>query len=524
MAIVTAPTVAPTRGTVHRNLSTPALVEEALARGEGKLAANGALVVATGERTGRSPKDRYVIDTPEVHSDVWWGEVNVAMDEARFERLFERVKTHLALRDQFVFDGFAGADPQYRLPVRIITEKAWHSLFGRTLFLRPTRADLETHRPEYTVIDACECLADPALDGTRSGTFVVLSFSRKMVLIGGTHYGGEIKKSIFAVMNWLLPQKGVFPMHCSANVGQRGDTALFFGLSGTGKTTLSADPQRRLIGDDEHGWSDRGVFNFEGGCYAKVIRLSRENEPQIYDAIRFGSILENVAFDEETRAVDYESDKITENTRATYPVEHIAGCVIPGVGGHPENIMFLAADAFGILPPIARLTPAQAMFHFLSGYTAKVAGTEAGITEPTTTFSACFGAPFLPLHPARYAKMLGEKLARHPTRVFLVNTGWTGGPYGVGKRMSIRHTRALISAALSGELDRVETVQDPLFGFAIPKSCPDVPEEVLNPRNTWQDKSAYDEKAKHLAALFVKNFDKYRSEAPPEVIAAQPKI
>jgi len=524
MAIVTAPTVAPTRGTVYRNLSTPALIEEALSRGEGKLAANGALIVATGERTGRSPKDRYVVDTPDVHADVWWGEVNIAIDEARFERLFERVKAHLALRDQFVFDGFAGADPQYRLPVRIITEKAWHSLFGRTLFLRPTRADLETHRPEYTVIDACECLADPALDGTRSGTFVVLSFNRKMVLIGGTHYGGEIKKSIFAVMNWLLPKKGVFPMHCSANVGRAGDTALFFGLSGTGKTTLSADPERRLIGDDEHGWSDSGVFNFEGGCYAKVIRLSRENEPQIYDAIKFGSIIENVVFDEDTRAVDYESDKITENTRATYPVEHIENCVIPGVGGHPENIMFLAADAFGILPPIARLTPAQAMFHFLSGYTAKVAGTEAGITEPTTTFSACFGAPFLPLHPARYAKMLGEKLSQHKTRVFLVNTGWTGGPYGVGKRMSIRHTRALISAALNGELDRVETVADPLFGFAIPKSCPEVPAEVLNPRNTWPDKSAYDERARHLAGLFVKNFDKYRSEAPPEVIAAQPKI
>jgi phosphoenolpyruvate carboxykinase (ATP) len=524
MATLTAPTITPTRGNVFRNLSTPLLVEQALARGEGKLASNGALVVGTGDRTGRSPKDRYVVDTPDVHGDVWWGDVNIAIDEARFERLFEKVKAHLALRDQFVFDGYAGADPEYRLPVRIITEKAWHSLFGRTLFLRPTRADLEAHRADYTVIDACECLADPATDGTRSNTFVILSFSRKMVLIGGTQYGGEIKKSIFAVMNWLLPKRGVFPMHCSANIGKAGDTALFFGLSGTGKTTLSADPERRLIGDDEHGWSDRGVFNFEGGCYAKVIRLSRENEPQIYDAIKFGSVLENVMIDEETREVAYDSDKITENTRATYPVEHIANCVIPGVGGHPQNIMFLAADAFGILPPIARLSSAQAMFHFLSGYTAKVAGTEAGITEPTTTFSACFGAPFLPLHPARYARMLGEKLDRHKTRVFLVNTGWTGGPYGIGKRMSIQHTRALISSALNGELDRVEMQPDPIFGFAVPKSCPGVPADVLNPRNTWADKNAYDEKAKHLASLFVKNFDKYRSEAPPEVIAAQPKV
>jgi len=524
MATLTAPTITPTRGQVFRNLSTPQLVEQALARGEGKLASNGALAVWTGDRTGRSPKDRFVVDSPDVHGDVWWGDVNVAIDEARFDRLFEKVKAHLAQRDQFVFDGYAGADPEYRLPVRIITEKAWHSLFGRTLFLRPTRAELEGHRAEYTVIDACECFADPATDGTRTGTFVILSFTRKMVLIGGTNYGGEIKKSIFAVMNWLLPRRGVFPMHCSANIGKSGDTALFFGLSGTGKTTLSADPNRRLIGDDEHGWSDRGVFNFEGGCYAKVIRLSRENEPQIYDAIKFGSLLENVVMDEETRDIAYDSDKITENTRATYPVEHISNCVIPGVGGHPQNIMFLAADAFGILPPIARLSKAEAMFHFLSGYTAKIAGTEAGITEPTTTFSACFGAPFLPLHPARYAKMLGDKLERHKTRVFLVNTGWTGGAYGTGKRMSIQHTRALISAALNGELDRVETEPHPIFGFGVPKSCPGVPSEVLNPRNTWTDKNGYDEKAKHLAGLFVKNFDKYRSEAPPEVIAAQPKV
>ncbi len=523
MATVAAPLPTPTQGRIFRNLSSAALVEQALARSEGKLAANGALVVTTGERTGRSPKDRFVMDTPDVHDGIWWGDVNVPIDEAKFDRLFEKVKAHLASRDQFVFDGFAGADPAYRLPVRIITEKAWHSLFARTLFIRPTAAELDAHRPEYTVINACTCLADPATDGTKSGAFIVLSFKRKMVIIGGTQYGGETKKSIFAVMNWLLPERGVFPMHCSANVGKSSDVCLFFGLSGTGKTTLSADPARNLIGDDEHGWSDQGVFNFEGGCYAKAIRLSRENEPQIWDAIKFGSIVENAVMDDATRGIDYDSDKITENTRATYPVEHIAGCVIPGVGGHPQNIMFLACDAFGVLPPIARLSPAQAMFHFMSGYTAKVAGTEAGITEPTTTFSTCFGAPFLPRHPARYAKLLGEKLQQHGTRVFLVNTGWSGGPLGVGKRMPIKHTRALISAAISGELDRMPSVADPVFGFQVPSSCPGVPSEILTPRNTWPDKAAYDEKAKHLASLFVKNFEKYKSEASPEVIAAGPK-
>jgi phosphoenolpyruvate carboxykinase (ATP) len=524
MSTVTAALPTPTKGRVHRNLSSAILLEEALRRGEGKLAANGALVVTTGERTGRSPKDRYVVDTPDVHGGVWWGEVNAPIDEARFERLFEKVKAHLSTRDQFVFDGFAGADSGHRLPVRIITEKAWHSLFARTLFIRPTPADLEAHRPEYTVINACTCLADPAADGTKSGTFIVLSFKHKMVLIGGTQYAGETKKSIFAVMNWLLPERGVFPMHCSANVGARGDTCLFFGLSGTGKTTLSADPARRLIGDDEHGWSGDGVFNFEGGCYAKAIRLSREQEPQIFDAIKFGSIVENVVVDEATRAIDYNSDVITENTRATYPVEHIENCVIPGVGGHPENIMFLACDASGVLPPIARLSPAQAMFHFMSGYTAKVAGTEAGITEPTTTFSACFGAPFLPRHPARYAKLLGERLQEHGSRVFLVNTGWSGGPFGIGKRMSIHHTRALITAALAGDLDRVPMAADPVFGFQVPQSCPGVPDEVLTPRNTWADKAAYDEKARHLASLFAKNFEKYKSEASPEVIAAGPRV
>ena len=522
MSTQTAPLEIPTSGQVLRNLSTPALVEQALTRGEGHLASNGALIVGTGERTGRSPGDRFVVDTPGVHDDIWWGKVNVATDEATFDKLLAKVKAHLSDRDQFVFDGFAGAHPEHRLPVRIITEKAWHSLFSRTLFVRPTAEELASHRPEFTVINACGLLADPATDGTNSGVFVVLNLERKMVIVGGTQYGGETKKSIFAVMNYLLPQQGVFPMHCSANVGEHGDTALFFGLSGTGKTTLSADPKRRLIGDDEHGWGDDGVFNFEGGCYAKVIRLSEKAEPQIYRAIRFGSIVENVVTDDR-RVIDYDDDSITENTRGTYPVEHIENCVIPGVGGHPENVLFLTADAFGVLPPIARLTPGQAMFHFISGYTAKVAGTEAGVTEPTATFSACFGAPFLPLHPTRYARMLGEKMERHGSNVWLVNTGWSGGPYGEGERMSIHHTRALITAALNGDLDGVETENDPTFHFAVPKSCPGVPDEVLRPRNTWADPEAYDAKAKHLAELFVKNFETYAPEASEDVIAAQPR-
>jgi phosphoenolpyruvate carboxykinase (ATP) len=498
------------------------LVEQALARGEGVLASNGALLVTTGERTGRSPNDRFVVDTPDVHGEIWWGKVNIPISEAHFDKLYAKVEAHLAKSDQFVFDGFAGADPRYRLPVRVIAVKAWHGLFARTLFVRPTPEELASHSPEFTVIHAGDLLATPSEHGTSSGVFVILSLTRRIVIIGGTQYGGEIKKSIFSVMNYLLPKRGVFPMHCSANIGADGDTALFFGLSGTGKTTLSADPDRRLIGDDEHGWSDRGVFNFEGGCYAKVIKLSAEAEPQIYNAIRFGSIVENVVVDG-NRVPDYDDGSITENTRTTYPVEHIENCVIPGVGGHPRNVMFLTADAFGVLPPIARLTPAQAMYHFISGYTAKLAGTEAGVTEPTATFSACFGAPFLPLHPTRYAKMLGENMKKHGTNVWLVNTGWSGGAYGVGKRMSIRHTRALITAALGGELAGVEYESDPVFGVAVPRSCPGVPSEVLTPRNTWKDKAAYDAKARQLAGLFVKNFEAYRSEASADVVAAAPK-
>ncbi len=512
------------RGAVLWNAPSARLVEEALARGEGFLAANGALVVRTGARTGRSPKDRFLVEEPETKGSILWGPVNFPFAREKFAPLVDRARAHLSERDLFVVDGFAGADPAYRLPVRMVAEKAWHALFARTLFLRPTREDLADFHPGFTVVNACGLAADPARDGTRTDAFVILSFEQRLVVIGGTQYGGEMKKSIFSVLNYILPDRGVFPMHCSANVGRAGDTALFFGLSGTGKTTLSADPERRLIGDDEHGWSDRGIFNFEGGCYAKCIKLSKEAEPQIHGAIRFGSVLENVVVDEATREIDYDDGSITENTRATYPVDFIDNCVIPGVGGHPKTIMFLTCDASGVLPPIARLTPEQAMYHFLSGYTAKVAGTEAGVTEPEATFSTCFGAPFLPRHPSEYARLLGERLRRHHATVYLVNTGWSGGPYGVGKRMSIRLTRALVSAALSGALADAPTAPHPVFGVHVPKAVAGVPSEVLDPRSTWGDGAAYDEKARHLARLFTQNFEKYREHAGPEIAAAGPRV
>jgi phosphoenolpyruvate carboxykinase (ATP) len=513
-----------TKGQTHMNLSSAVLVEHALRRGEGVLASNGALVVKTGPRTGRSPDDRFVVEEPSTKRDIWWGKVNRPIAPEAFEALLVKVRAHLATRDIYVFDGFAGAHPQHKLPVRVIAEKAWHALFARTLFLRPTPEELQHHEPRFTVIDACEYRADPKRDGTRSDVFIALSFERRLVLIGGTHYAGEIKKSIFSVLNYLLPHEGVFPMHCSTNVGPGGDTALFFGLSGTGKTTLSADPGRRLVGDDEHGWSDDGVFNFEGGCYAKCIRLSSEAEPQIWNAVRFGSVLENVVASEGSREPDYDDGSVTENTRATYPLDFIQNAVASGRAGHPHTIMFLAADAFGVLPPIARLTPEQAMFHFLSGYTAKLAGTEAGVTEPQATFSACFGAPFLPRHPSVYARMLGERIARYQARVFLVNTGWTGGTYGVGRRMSIAHTRALVRAALEGWLDRQDFAPDPIFGFGIPADCPGVPPEVLHPRSTWADPAAYDLKAHELAKRFLENFEQYKAEADKGVIAAAPHV
>jgi phosphoenolpyruvate carboxykinase (ATP) len=510
------------RRDVHHNLPVAGLVEHALRRNEGALVRSGALATTTGARTGRSPDAKFTVDEPGIHDDIWWGSVNRPITPEAFERLRRKVADYLSDRELYVFDGFAGADPEYRLAVRVVNEKAWHNLFAHQLFLRPVPSELGSHRPEFTILHAPELEADVEEDGIGSTAFVLLSLARGLILIGGTHYAGEMKKSIFTVMNWLMPRRSVLPMHCSANIGRAGDTALFFGLSGTGKTTLSADPQRRLIGDDEHGWSGEGVFNFEGGCYAKCIGLSQEKEPEIWAAIRFGSVVENVVFDEATRSVDYGDDTITENTRAGYPVDYIPGAVIPGVGGHPRAIVFLTADAFGVLPPISRLSREQAMYHFISGYTAKVAGTEAGVTEPKATFSACFGSPFLPLHPTRYAEMLGERLDQHATSVWLVNTGWTGGPYGEGHRMELEHTRAMVSAALAGELDRASYSRHPIFRVDVPDSVPDVPDRVLDPRATWHDQDAYDEKARHLARLFHENFEKF-GDVSRDIAEAGPK-
>ena len=506
---------------VHRNLHPSALVERSLCRGEGtRLASNGALVGWTGKRTGRSPKDKFTVKDPRTADKVYWGEVNQAFEPEKFDALYRRVLEHLKGRELFTQDLFAGADPEYRLPIRTINEFAWHNLFVRQLFIRPSEEELKSHTPEFTVVAAPTFLADPKRDGTRSEVFILVNFTRKLVLIGGTQYAGEMKKSIFGVMNFLLPERGVFPMHCSANVGQDGVTALFFGLSGTGKTTLSADPERWLIGDDEHGWSDRGIFNFEGGCYAKCIKLSRESEPQIWNAIRFGCVLENVVLKPGSAEPDYDSDSFTENTRAAYPVDFIDNAVIPGSGGHPKNVVFLTADAFGVLPPISRLTKEQAMYHFLSGYTAKVAGTEAGVTEPQATFSTCFGAPFLPLRPNVYAEMLGRRLHDHTAECWLVNTGWTGGKYGVGKRMSLPYTRAMVHAAVDGKLSKGQFATESAFGLRIPTSCPGVPPELLNPRNAWKDKDAYDRMASELAERFAKNFEKF--DVPEAIREAGP--
>ncbi|CAN5231181.1 phosphoenolpyruvate carboxykinase (ATP) [soil metagenome] len=512
--------VIPSEDAFH-NLSAPELVEHAIRRSEGILVYSGALRTTTGERTGRSPDAKYTVDDPEVTDRIWWGPVNRKFDPDAFQRMHDKVAAHLSQRPVYVFDGFAGADPGHRLPVRVVNEHAWHNLFAHQIFLRPTAEELDLHEPGFTILHAPDLLADPDEDGTGDEAFVLVSFARRLILIGGTQYAGEIKKSIFGVMNYLMPHEGVLPMHCSANIGGTGDVALFFGLSGTGKTTLSADPERRLIGDDEHGWSDDGVFNFEGGCYAKCIKLSAEKEPQIWAAIRFGAVVENVVVDEETRRVDWDSDEITENTRAAYPVDFIPGAMIPGIGGHPNTILFLTADAFGVLPPIARLTREQAMYHFVSGYTAKVAGTEKGVTEPKAAFSACFGAPFLPLHPTRYAEMLGERIDAHGSSVYLVNTGWTGGPYGEGHRMELGHTRAMVSAALEGALENASFTPHPVFGVEVPDRCPDVPPEVLDPRNTWGDKDAYDAKAKDLARRFRENFGKFEGVSK-KIAAAGP--
>ena len=507
--------------TVNRNLRSGTLVEHAIRRKEGLLADNGALAAYTGKFTGRTPKDKFTVKDPITADKVNWGEVNQAFDPEKFDALFERVVEFLRGRELYVQDLYAGADPQYRLPIRVFNQYAWHNLFARALFVRPTNEELKTHQQEFTILSAPEFQADPQRDGTRSEAFIIVNFTRRVVLIGGTKYAGEMKKSIFGVMNFLLPDRNVFPMHCSANVGKHGDTALFFGLSGTGKTTLSADPERLLIGDDEHGWSPTGIFNFEGGCYAKCIKLSKENEPQIWNAIRFGSVLENVTLDPETHVPDYNDDSRTENTRAAYPVDFIEGAVIPGIGTHPKTVIFLTADAFGVLPPISRLTPEQAMYHFLSGYTAKVAGTEAGVKEPQPNFSTCFGSPFLPLRPKVYAEMLGRRLQEHDAQCWLVNTGWFGGPYGVGSRMKLSYTRAMVRAAIEGELADVPFVVEPSFGFTIPKSCPGVPPEFLDARGAWADKAAYDKAAADLSARFARNFEKF--QVPENIRAAGPK-
>ncbi|MGH7567383.1 MAG: phosphoenolpyruvate carboxykinase (ATP) [Gemmatimonadales bacterium] len=523
-ATIEASGLAPQRA-VHWNLTPPELYEHAVRRGEGTLAANGPFCAVTTPHTGRSPHDKFVVQEPGSSDHIWWGKVNQPLSPEHAERLHRDVLRHLNWQELFVRDVFAGADPEYRLPIRFVTPNAWHALFLYNMFLRPSLSELHGFAPGFQVLHAPEFHADPAVHGTKTGTFIVVHFARKTILIGGTRYAGELKKSIFTILNYLLPRHGVLAMHCSANVGEAGEVALFFGLSGTGKTTLSADPERRLIGDDEHGWSDQGVFNFEGGCYAKVIRLSRDGEPEIYATTRtFGTVLENVVVDPETRAIDLDADTITENTRASYPIHFIPNHIPGGMAGHPRHIVFLTCDAFGVMPPIARLSAPQAMYHFLSGYTAKVAGTERGVTEPRETFSACFGAPFLPLHPHVYADMLGQKIARHGVQCWLVNTGWTGGPFGKGHRMRLSHTRALIRAALAGRLDRVPTATEPVFGVEVPSRVPGgVPDEILVPKNTWADPSAYDAQAARLAGLFRQNFEQFRDKVHAAVREAGPR-
>lgn len=496
-----------TAGTIYKNLPIAQLVEHAVVSGD-KLADNGALVAYTGKYTGRTPKDKATVREPGSEGNIWWDN-NAEIDEDTFAKLLAKANNYIQGKALYQIDTFGGADPDHRIAVRFLVERPYHALFIKQLLIRPNQSELASFDPDWTVVDLCNLQADPATDGTRSEAVIALNFAAKTVLIFGTHYAGEMKKSVFTILNYLLPLKGVLSMHCSANIGPAGDTALFFGLSGTGKTTLSADPNRGLIGDDEHGWTENGVFNFEGGCYAKCIKLSKEGEPQIWDAIKFGAVLENVIIDDQ-RHPNYDDGSLTENTRCAYPIEHIENAVLPSVGGHPKNIFFLTCDAFGVLPPISRLSPEQAMFHFLNGYTAKVAGTEAGITEPQTTFSTCFGAPFLPLRPKVYAELLAEKMQKHGARVWLVNTGWTGGPYGVGHRMSLKHTRALLQAALNGDLENATFSKDPVFGIDVPTSCPNVPSEILAPRNTWADKSAYDAKAHELFALFQKNYEKFQ--------------
>ncbi len=507
------------------NLSPEKLAKISVEKGMATKADSGALNVLTGKFTGRSPKDRFIVKDDITKDSVWWGNINIPFDADKFDVLYDKVVAYLSNKDIYVRDAYACADPSYKLNIRAVTELPWMNMFVYNMFLRPTTEELENFEPEWTIVNAPGFMADPKVDGTRQANFAILNFTKKIALIGGTGYTGEIKKGIFSALNFILPhQKNVLAMHCSANIGKDGDTAVFFGLSGTGKTTLSADPNRKLIGDDEHGWSDNSVFNFEGGCYAKTIDLSADKEPDIYNAIKPGAILENVVFKAGTNEVDFEDGSITENTRVSYPIYHIDNIVEPSIGMGAKNIFFLTADAFGVLPPISKLTPAQAAYQFISGYTAKVAGTEAGITEPVTAFSACFGAPFMPLHPTVYGEMLSKKMQESGANVWLVNTGWSGGPYGIGERMSLKITRALITAALNGDLDNVEYTTHEVFGLKMPKTCPNVPSEVLNPKLTWDDKAAYDDKAYDLAAQFNKNFEKFTEGASDELLAAAPNL
>ncbi len=494
---------------VYRNLSPDELVKDSVEKNEGILTSTDSLAVKTGKYTGRSPDDRFIVDDNLTHETIDWGKINHPFPTEKFDKIFEKMKKFVSGQELFVFDGFVGADTKNRIAIRVINDHSWQSLFARQLFVRPSTTELESHEPEFTMMCINDFEAVPEVDGTNSNVFILIDLSRKIILIGGTSYAGEMKKSMFSVMNYLLPSRNVFPMHCSANIGKEGDTALFFGLSGTGKTTLSADSNRKLIGDDEHGWSQDGAFNFEGGCYAKCINLSQEAEPQIWNAIKSGTVLENVVVDRETLKADFDDGTLTENTRAAYPLDYIPGAVIPSVGGHPKVIVFLTADALGVLPPISRLTKEGAMYHFMSGYTSKLAGTERGIKEPKAVFSECFGAPFMPRPASVYAKMLGEKIKQHNTVVYLINTGWSGGPYGIGKRIKIKYSRAMVTAVINGSLDEVKYRHDNLFNLDIPTQCPDVPPEILDPQNTWIDRDSYNLSAKKLAQMFVENFEKF---------------
>lgn len=511
---------------IYYQLTPEELVQDTIRMGEGVLNDTGALVIRTGEFTGRSPKDKFTVKDEITADTVHWNDFNIPMDPAHFDLIYKKVFAYIEqLPELWIRDCYACADPRYRLNVRVVNEKPWNNLFAYNMFLRPTDEELETFSPDWHVISIPGLKLDPKECGTRQHNASIVSFKHKMIFVIGSGYTGETKKGIFTILNYILPQeKNVLSMHCSANMGKDGDTAIFFGLSGTGKTTLSADPHRKLIGDDEHGWTADNIFNFEGGCYAKTINLTEEKEPEIFQAIRPGALVENVTFFPGTHRINFDDGSITENTRVSYPLNYISNALEPSIGGLPKNIFFLTCDAFGVLPPISRLTPGQAMYQFISGYTAKVAGTEAGVTEPKPTFSACFGAPFLPLHPGKYAEMLGRKMQENNVNVWMINTGWTGGPYGIGNRMKLKYTREMITAALEGKLNKVNFTNDPVFGFAVPAECPQVPTDVLNPRNTWADKQAYDEKAKYLAGLFIKNFEKYASGVTPEILAAAPKV